>query len=70
MNYYYVTNHNTIHAHCTTAHIQETLFAQMELYQYIIYHRFIVLFSDRVGLPLHNIPCSGLLMKSIGAEFL
>ena len=28
------------------------------------------LFSDRVGLPLHNIPSSGVLMKSIGAEFL
>ena len=27
-------------------------------------------FSDRVGLPLHNIPSSGVLMKSIGAEFL
>ena len=26
-------------------------------------------FSDRVGLPLHNIPSSGVLMKSIGAEF-
>ena len=28
------------------------------------------LFSDRVGLPLHNSPSSGVLMKSIGAEFL
>ena len=27
-------------------------------------------FSDRVGLPLHNIPSSGVLFKSIGAEFL
>ena len=27
-------------------------------------------FSDRVGLPLHNIPSSRVLMKSIGAEFL
>ena len=27
-------------------------------------------FSDWVGLALHNIPSSGLLMKSIGAEFL
>ena len=27
-------------------------------------------FSDRVGLPLHNIPSSGVLMKSIGVEFL
>ena len=27
-------------------------------------------FSDRVGLPLHNILSSGVLMKSIGAEFL
>ena len=27
-------------------------------------------FSDRVGLPLHKIPSSGVLMKSIGAEFL
>ena len=27
-------------------------------------------FSDRVGLPLHNIPSSGVLMKSIGAGFL
>ena len=27
-------------------------------------------FSDRVGLPLHNIPSLGVLMKSIGAEFL
>ena len=27
-------------------------------------------FSDGVGLPLHNIPSSGVLMKSIGAEFL
>ena len=27
-------------------------------------------FSDRDGLPLHNIPSSGVLMKSIGAEFL
>ena len=26
--------------------------------------------SDRVGLPLHNIPSSRLLMRSIGAEFL
>ena len=26
-------------------------------------------FSDRVGLHLHNIPSSGVLMKSIGAEF-
>ena len=26
-------------------------------------------FSDRVGLPLHNIPSSGVLMKSIGADF-
>ena len=26
-------------------------------------------FSDRVGLPLHNIPSSGVLMKNIGAEF-
>ena len=26
-------------------------------------------FSNRVGLPLHNIPSSGGLMKSIGAEF-
>ena len=26
-------------------------------------------FSDRVGLPLHNIPYSGVLMKSIGADF-
>ena len=25
-------------------------------------------FSDRVGRPLHNIPSSGVLMKSIGAE--
>ena len=25
--------------------------------------------SDRVGLPLHNIPSSGVLMKSIGADF-
>ena len=25
-------------------------------------------FSDRVGLRLHNIPSSGVLMKSIGAE--
>ena len=27
-------------------------------------------FSHGVGLPLHNIPSSGVLMKSIGAEFL
>ena len=27
-------------------------------------------FSDQVGLPLHNIPSSGVLIKSIGAEFL
>ena len=27
-------------------------------------------FSDRVGLPLHNIPSPGVLMKSIVAEFL
>ena len=27
-------------------------------------------FSDRVVLPLHNIPSSGVLMKCIGAEFL
>ena len=27
-------------------------------------------FSDRVGLPLHTIPSSGVLVKSIGAEFL
>ena len=27
-------------------------------------------FSDGVGLPLHNIPSSGVLMKSIEAEFL
>ena len=27
-------------------------------------------FSDRVGLALHNIPSSGVLMKSIGAKFL
>ena len=27
-------------------------------------------FSDRVVLPLHNNPSSGVLMKSIGAEFL
>ena len=27
-------------------------------------------FSDGVGLPLHNIPSSGVLVKSIGAEFL
>ena len=27
-------------------------------------------FSDGVGLSLHNIPSSGVLMKSIGAEFL
>ena len=27
-------------------------------------------FSDRVGLSLHNIPSSGVLMKSIAAEFL
>ena len=26
-------------------------------------------FSDRVGLPLHNNPSSGVLMKSIGVEF-
>ena len=28
------------------------------------------LFSNRVGLPLPNIPSSGVLLKSIGAEFL
>ena len=28
------------------------------------------MFSDRVGLPLHNIPSSGVLMKSTGAEVL
>ena len=27
-------------------------------------------FSDGVGLPLHNIPSSGVLMKSIGAEYI
>ena len=27
-------------------------------------------FSNRFGLPLHNIPSSGVLMNSIGAEFL
>ena len=27
-------------------------------------------FSDEVGLHLHNIPYSGVIMKSIGAEFL
>ena len=27
-------------------------------------------FSDRVVLPLHNIPSSGVLMKNIGAVFL
>ena len=27
-------------------------------------------FSDRVGLPLHNNPFPGVLMKSIGAAFL
>ena len=27
-------------------------------------------FSDRVGLPPHNIPFQGVLMKSIGAVFL
>ena len=27
-------------------------------------------FSDRVGLPLRNNPSSGVLMKSIGTEFL
>ena len=27
-------------------------------------------FSDGFGLPLHNIPSSGVLMKSIGAELL
>ena len=27
-------------------------------------------FPDRVRLPLHNIPSSGVLLKSIGAEFL
>ena len=27
------------------------------------------LFSDRVGLPLHNTPFPGVLMKSIGATF-
>ena len=27
-------------------------------------------FSDRIGLSLHNILSSGVLMKSIGAEFL
>ena len=26
-------------------------------------------FSDRVGLPFHNMPSSEVLMKSIGAEF-
>ena len=26
-------------------------------------------FSDRVGLPLHNTPFPGVLMKSIGAAF-
>ena len=26
-------------------------------------------FSERVGLPPHNVPSSGVLMKSIGAEF-
>ena len=35
-----------------------------------IYYRFIVCFSDRVGLPLHNTPFPGVLMKSIGAAFL
>ena len=28
------------------------------------------IFSDRVELPLHNIPSSGLLIKSIGVELL
>ena len=27
-------------------------------------------FSDRVGLPVYNIPSTGVLMKSIGAEIL
>ena len=27
-------------------------------------------FYDRVGLPLHNIPSSGVLMENIGAEIL
>ena len=33
-----------------------------------IYYRYIV-FSDRVGLPLHNTPFPGVLMKSIIAAF-
>ena len=44
-----------------------TRHAEGEIY---IYTRFIVPFPDRAGLPLHNIPSSGGLMKSIGAEFL
>ena len=44
------------------------------LYRYIYIHSYISSvyspFSDSVGLPLHNILSSGVLMKSIGAEFL
>ena len=38
-----------------------------QLYIYIL--SFYIPFSDRVGLPLHNTPFPGVLMKSIGAAF-
>ena len=45
-----------------------------QLYHKLIHNIYILSvyspFSDRVGLPLHNILSSGVLMKSIGAEFL
>ena len=41
------------------------------LYQYYIYITSVYSpFSNRVGLPLHNIPSPGGLMMSVGAEFL
>ena len=40
------------------------------LYIYIYISLVYSLYSDRVGLPVHNISSPGVLMKSIGAELL
>ena len=43
-----------------------TEYSQCHLYISLVYSPF----SDRVELPLHDIPFSGVLMKSIGPELL
>ena len=49
------------------------VFFLVETNQFLSYIEYILSFyspfSDRVGLPLHNTPFPGVLMKSIGAVF-